>query len=272
MNPNNIDYIEFQKEDISKISYGHQKWYQANSNIWGERYIKEKERILTRERSKKETRIIVKHLPQKCKKILDAPCGYGRISNNLSALGYEVMGIDISDYFINLARKQITRKGLKVSYVVGDIFKKKVSGKFDAVLNIFTSLGYFENDKKNELFIGKLCHYVKPGGRLIIETINPIALIANYKKKETAVLKNGTRLYFERFLDFRTSTSVTKIQEVKQNSSPRNLVHIIRLYYPHELINICRKFGCNLVELLDENGRVKDIKNSLRIWLIFEKK
>ncbi|MBU3964734.1 methyltransferase domain-containing protein [Patescibacteria group bacterium] len=267
-----MNYIRFQDKNISKISAGHQKWYQANSSVWGERYMKEKEHILTRERSKKETRIIVKYLPQKCKKILDAPCGYGRISNSLSALGYEVTGIDISDYFINLARKQATQKGLKVSYIAGDILKKKVLGKFDVVLNIFTSLGYLENDKKNELFIEKLCQHVKSGGGLIIETINPIALIANYKKKETITLKDGTRLYFERILDFRTSTSVTKIQEVKQNSNPRNLVHIIRIYYPHELINICRKFGCNLVEMLDQNGKAKDIKNSLRIWLIFKKK
>lgn len=126
--------------------------------------------------------------------------------------------------------------------------------------------------KKNELFIRKLCQYVKPNGRLIIEAINPIALMANYKKKETATLKDGTRLYFERLLDFKTSTSVTKIREVKPGNKPKNLVHIIRLYYPHELINICRKFGCNLVEMLDQDGKAKNIKNALRIWLIFKKR
>jgi len=267
-----MDYIKLQEKDISKISSGHQRWYRANSSVWGERYMKQKKNILTPDRSKKETRIIVKHLPKNCKKILDAPCGYGRISNNLANVGYKVTGIDISNYFISLARKQAAQKGLAVSYIIGDILKEKVPGKFDAVLNIFTSLGYFENDKKNELFIGKLCRYVKPGGRLIIEIINPIAIMANYKREETVTLKDGTRLYFERFLDFRTSTSVTRIQEVKRNSSSRNLVHIIRLYYPHELISICRKFGCNLIEMLDQKGRKKDIKNSLRIWLICKRK
>lgn len=267
-----MDYLRFQEKNISKISVKHQNWYQANSSVWGERYVEGKQHILTRERSKKETRIIVKHLSKNCKKILDAPCGYGRISNNLAAFGYKVTGIDISNYFITLARKQAAQKGLTVSYITGDILKKKVPGRFDAVLNIFTSIGYLENDKRNELFIRKLCQYVKSGGRLIIETINPIALTANYKKEETVTLKTGTKLYFEYFLDFRTSTSVTKIREVKQNGKSSNLVHIIRLYYPHELINICGKFGCNLIEILDQNGKTKDIKNSLRTWLIFKKK
>jgi len=87
-------------------------------------------------------------LPRNSKSILDAPCGYGIISNSLAALGYRVTGIDISDYFINLAKKQAKQKGLNVFYIVGNILNKKISGKFDAVLNIFTSLGYLEDNKK----------------------------------------------------------------------------------------------------------------------------
>ena len=267
-----MNYIKHQDKKIRKIATGHQTWYKAKSSIWGERYMKEKEDILTEKRTKKETRIIVKHLPRHCKRILDAPCGYGRISNSLAILGYKVTGIDISDYFINLAKEQAKQHGLTVSYIVGDILEKKITGKFDAILNIFTSLGYLKDDKKNELFLKRLCQYVKPGGRLIIEIINPIALIKNYKGKEIVSLKDGTKLYFSRYWDFRTSTSVTKIQESKDGTKLKTLIHIIRLYYPHELANMCREFNCDLVDILDQDGRAKDIKNSLRIWLIFQKK
>lgn len=267
-----MDYIKYQDKTIRKIAAGHHSWYKSKSGVWGERYMKEKEDILTKDRTKKETRIIVKYLTKDGKSILDAPCGYGRVSNSLVTLGYKVTGIDISDYFINLAREQAKQQGLSVSYVVGNILDKKISEKFDAVLNIFTSLGYLEDDKKNELFIKKLCQYTKRGGRLIIEIINPIALTKDYRGKESVLLKDGTKLYFNRYLDFRTSTSVTKIKEVKRDNKAKELVHIIRLYYPHELINICGKFGCDLIDVLDQDGKAKDIKNSLRIWLIFQKK
>ncbi len=266
-----MNYIKFQDKKIAKLSIGHQNWYKAKSDIWGERYMKEKENVLTTKRNKKETRIILKHLPKNCRKIFDAPCGYGRISNNLAVLGYKVTGIDISSYFINLAQKEARQKGLRVSYIIGDVLSKKISEKFDAVLNIFTSLGYLENEEKNELFIKRLCYHVKTGGSLIIEIINPIALTKNYKEKETVMLKDGTKLCFYRYLDFRTSTNVTEIRSIKKNKQ-KKVVHIIRLYYPHELVNICRKFGCELIEMLDQNGKAKDIKNSLRIWLIFQKK
>ena len=116
-----------------------------------------------------------------------------------------------------------------------------------------------------------MCQYTKQGGRLIIEIINPIALTKDYKERESVSLKDRTKLYFNRYLDFRTSTSVTKIKEVKKGDKVKNIVHIIRLYYPHELINICRKFGCDLIDILDQDGKIKNIKNSLRIWLIFQK-
>lgn len=90
--------------------------------------MKEKENTLTKERDKKEACIIVKYLPKNCKSILDASCGYGRISNSLAALGYRVTGIDISNYFINLARKQAKEQGLNVFYIVGDILNKKFPG------------------------------------------------------------------------------------------------------------------------------------------------
>lgn len=267
-----MNYIDIQDKNIKKICINSRGWYKSDSGIWGERYMRETKDILTKKRTKKEIDIILKYLPIKCKKILDAPCGYGRISNILAIHGYSVTGIDINKYFIDIAKKEATKKGLKVTYIISDIIRKKLSGGFDAVLNIFTSIGYFESDKKNELFIKNLCQYVKPGGRLIIETINPIALLANYNNKEKVKLKDGSTLYFERLFDVRSSTNTTRIQKNPKRNIRKDLCHIIRLYYPHELINICEKYNCRLLTILNQNGQQENIINSLRIWLIFNKK
>jgi len=234
--------------------------------------MREKHYILTHDRDTRELNIIVKNLPPGCKKILDAPCGYGRISNKLAVKNFDVTGIDISRYFIDIAQEEARNKKLTVRYVTGNILTKKLPGGYDLVLNIFTSLGYLENDKKNEKFIERLCRYVKPGGRLIIETINPIGLFNNYKFKEKIIASDGTTISFERFYDVKTSTNVTRVTEKEISGKVSKLVHVIRLYYPHELINICRNYHCQLASLLNENGKEDDIINSHRIWLIFQKK
>ncbi len=267
-----MDYIKRQSKENSKIAAKYRGWYKADSGVWGDRYMKEKHGVLTEKRDIKEVNIILKYLPKHCEKILDAPCGYGRISNILADKGFDVTGIDISKYFVNIAKKAANEKKLKVKYEVGNILKKRLAGKFDAVLNIFTSIGYLESDRENELFIKRLCDYVKTGGRLIIETINPIFLLSNYQSKDSIIKEDGTKINFERFYDINTATNITRVKETDPNGKIRTLVHTIRLYYPHELINICEKYGCRLVFLLNQEAQKKNIINSYRIWLIFQKK
>lgn len=132
-----MNYIDIQDKNIKKICINSRGWHKPDSGIWGERYMKEEESILTANRNKKESGIILKHLPKNCKTILDAPCGYGRISNILAIHGYNVTGIDINKYFIDIAKKEAAKKDLKITYITGDIIRKKLPSRFDAVLNIY---------------------------------------------------------------------------------------------------------------------------------------
>src|SRR3989338_8254028 len=257
-------YLENQDRHIRKISTGHDRWYSPNSGIWKERYISEKRDILTRNRNNSELRIIIENLPKRCRTILDAPCGYGRISNLLASKKYQIVGIDINKYFIRIARQGAEQRNVSADYLVGDIFRKLVNKKFDTVLNIFTSLGYLETEDKNELYVKKLCNYVRPGGRLIIETINPIAMFRRYEERSKKVTNDGRIFSFQRYYDFRTSTMTTKVRETKSGKVMFSGAHIIRLYFPHELVRICKKYGCVIDRILDQQGRERDIVDSLR--------
>ena len=77
--------------------------------------------------------------------ILDLACGKGRHSMYLNSLGYDVTGVDLSENSIAYA-KQFENETLH--FDVHDMCKPY--GKtFDAVFNLFTSFGYFENDEDN---------------------------------------------------------------------------------------------------------------------------
>lgn len=262
-------YSNYHEYFIKKIFKNNEKWYLSNSGLWNERYMEEMQGLLTEKRNRREVNIIKRYIKGKNKKILDVPCGYGRISNLLTKKGYHVTGIDINDYFINIAKSEAKKQRLKIKYLVKDIFTFK--NKYDIVLNIFTSLGYFESEEKNELFIEKLCDFVKPKGILILETINPIGVLREYKSNDEIMTKNGTRISYERFFDYRTSTNIERITYKYPAGKDFKGLHCIRLYYPHELIKICKKHGLKNIDILDENGKRKNILNSKRIWLIFKK-
>lgn len=103
--------------------------------------------------------------------ILDAPCGHGRISNLLAADGFVVTGIDVTDLFLQRARTDGANIGVQVDYRHGDLRDLPVSGPFDAAVCWFTSFGYFD-DHDNRKVLGEFARVLKPGGRLLIETLH----------------------------------------------------------------------------------------------------
>ena len=121
------------------------------------------------------------------------------------------------------------------------------------------------------MFIKKLCKFVKPGGVLIIETINPIGVLKKYKNREEIKTSDGTKILYERFFDYKTSTNIERVTDRYPSGKVFKGLHCVRLYYPHELIKICKKYGLKNIDILDENGEKKNVLNSIRMWLIFEK-
>ncbi len=105
--------------------------------------------------------------------ILDLPCGFGRHSNILAEKGYKVTGLDNQEHFIDLAKKNSEEKGLsdKVSFVVGDMRKLDFENQFDAVINFFTSFGYFDDNENFETLKG-MARSLKVGGKLLIDMVN----------------------------------------------------------------------------------------------------
>jgi len=264
-------YLDHQDNSMRKLLRRYDRWYLPSSGIWDDRYMNEKRKILTKGRNLREFKIIKKFIKGKNKHILDAPCGYGRLSNLLAKDGYKVTGIDVNKYFINIAKEEAKKNKLDIKYKTIDIFKFKASNKYDVVLNIFTSLGYFESEEKNERFIKKLCSFVKRDGILIIETINPYGLLKRYENKKNIALSNGLKISYERHFDYMTSTNITKTTERYPNGKVVRLANRIRLYYPHELIRICSKCNLKNIKILNKDGKNDNILDSFRIWLIFKK-
>src|SRR3989441_9419324 len=111
-------------------------------------------------------------------RILDAPCGIGRHGTRLAKMGYHVVGVDLSPTFVGRAKELADREGVadRATYRVADLRRLSESvprsvGAFDAAVNLWTSLGYYDEETDVRILqaYGKL---VRPGGILIVYLVN----------------------------------------------------------------------------------------------------
>lgn len=112
--------------------------------------------------------------------IADLPCGKGRHSIYLNTLGYTVTGGDLSKNSIDYAKKF---ENNKLKFEVWDM-RKPLENKYDAVFNLFTSFGYFEDDNEDLLVLKGMKSGLKEKAVLVVDFLNVIKTQANLVKEE----------------------------------------------------------------------------------------
>jgi SAM-dependent methyltransferase len=111
--------------------------------------------------------------------VADVPCGHGRIANALAGRGCRVTGLDASELFLDAARRDAIERGIKAEYVRGDMRALPWRERFDAVVNWFTSFGYFD-DSGNRAVIASAYDSLKPGGRFLVDVHNRDAFMRRF--------------------------------------------------------------------------------------------
>jgi 2-polyprenyl-3-methyl-5-hydroxy-6-metoxy-1,4-benzoquinol methylase len=118
-------------------------------------------------------------------RILEIGCGNGRITTNLAKLGFNTVGVDISPVYIEDAKKKAARLGVTPRFLQGDIRKidRLVRGKFDVVISIWTSLGYYDQRTDQALFKKVAGLLKKKGVFLILVTMSRERLLDIFNER-----------------------------------------------------------------------------------------
>jgi 2-polyprenyl-3-methyl-5-hydroxy-6-metoxy-1,4-benzoquinol methylase len=115
-------------------------------------------------------------------KVLDFACGKGRHSYYLNRLGFDVLGVDLSFNSIAEAKK-MQKDGLR--FAVSDIREVIPGEEFDAILNLFTSFGYFNSLDENLKVMHAIQRMLAPEGIFVIDFMNAKKVIQHLVKAET---------------------------------------------------------------------------------------
>ncbi len=124
-------------------------------------------------------------------RILDLCCGYGRTAIELAKRRYKVTGLDLSAVLLQRAVAHSQLSGVDVCWVRGDMRELPFEDKFDAVVNIFGSFGFLENDEADQRVLESVYRTLRPGGLFLQEIAKLDAFARNYQPMRAARLRNG---------------------------------------------------------------------------------
>jgi 2-polyprenyl-6-hydroxyphenyl methylase/3-demethylubiquinone-9 3-methyltransferase len=100
--------------------------------------------------------------------ILDIGCGGGLLSEPMSRLGADVLGIDASEKNIKIAKMHAVKNNLKIEYKTTSPEKLKTNKKFDVILN----MEIVEHVEDVNFFIKSCAKLLKKNGIMFVATLN----------------------------------------------------------------------------------------------------
>lgn len=173
-------------------------------------------------------------------RVLDIPCGTGRHAILLTRKGYNVTGIDINSDCLKIAKQSNAHKNVR--YVRGNLSNLyQYRNRFDAVVNLFTSFGYFATDKKNEGVMRQLVTALKPGGQLVISTIDRDYILKHLDPARWLLAGKYTVIESSRYDPRKKYIETWRVFATRKSHNASAYYSRLRLYSRSEMVALMRK-------------------------------
>lgn len=230
--------------------------------------------LLYKNRDFREAEKFITHLTdflhlQKNSFIIDLACGKGRHSVYLNKLGFTVLGVDLSQQSIE-HNKQFENETLhfEVHDMRDKLHPEPVSSAADAVLNLFTSFGYFDTEGEDRQVFTSVSEVLKPGGYFVLDFLNEHVvrktLVPHQEAQRENILfdirKNVTDDFVIKDITFTSEGQAHHYQEK------------VRLHTLEEIKNYGSQAGLKPIEIFgDYDLKTFDKETSPRCIVVFKK-
>jgi len=225
----------------------HEWWAQ----YFDAQYLREYEPLFSPERDRREVARVMELLGLPAgSRILDVPCGQGRHAHLLGETGFRVDGFDYSRQLLSRARKRGTRPMLH--YIRGDMrqLPARWTGQFDAVLNLFTSFGFFADPADDRTVMHEFARVLRHDGTLRGHAASRDGGRSPCRGRDGWVSGDGTMVGQERSCDPLSGVVTVESRWWRKHRLGKR-AHRSRLYTATRLAELCADAGLSVEEAYD---------------------
>ena len=174
------------------------------------------------------------------RRVLDVPCGNGRLGIPLALAGYEVTGIDLQPDLSEQANQVAELQRANFTGRQGDVRDLPWWDEFDAAICFWSSFGYLD-DEGNREFAEAVWRSIKPGAPFLLETLTIDTLLPGFVERDW--FRYGDWLVLEKrsfdHVDSRINSEWTFVKNGVMGEKKTS----IRLYTYRELCEVLRSCG-----------------------------
>jgi SAM-dependent methyltransferase len=178
--------------------------------------------------------------------ILDAPAGFGRHSLPLVEAGYRVTAVDRSPVQLDEGRRRAAGADWP-RFVQADFRKLPFKDEtFDAVLNLFTAIGYRGEDGDRQM-LREFLRVLRPAGALLLETLHRDRLMAIFQERSWEPAEGEAIVAEERRFDH-VAGEIETDHILIGDGTRRSLTFRVRVYTATELVRLLEAAGFGEIE------------------------
>ena len=200
--------------------------------------------------------------------VMDMACGTGRHSILFAKKGFNVTAVDLSKNMIAAARKKAETEKLKINFILSDLRYFAHSGKFDLIINLFTSFGYFATDDENFQIFKTAYEHLNNGGYFVLDFFNKHFIEQNLIQESREKIDNSEIIQKRKIEGLR----VIKEISILEKGQSKKYFESVRMFNKDELVDELIRIGFAIEKTFgDFHGNKFEQFSSPRIIIIARK-
>lgn len=197
-------------------------------------------------------------------RIIDLPCGPGDHVIELARRNYQVTGVDRSEQLLEHARQRAAQIGVTPSFLPGDMRAFQATPPFDALICLWGSFGYFDEDGDRQQ-LNAFHSLIRKGGLLLLDVLFLEGILLHFEPHDSHRTGDMTVIQDRRYDHVGQRIESDWTFRIGKKSIQRTTS--MRLYTVRETLGLLREQGFDDIQLLDPETLRPFSLGSIQSWV-----